>query len=152
MFKDNMSKDSKPGMDPSEAVQVLKAAAEPTRLRLLVLLSHGEFTVGELCRILDQSQPRISRHLRILSEAGYLDRFREQQCVYYRAPVQGRTLEWTRLMFSMLDSQSPQLRRDRAHAASVVGERATLGQGAASSAADASREALERILLEELGP
>src|SRR5271168_2574946 len=136
MFKDNMSKDSKPGMDPSEAVQVLKAAAEPTRLRLLVLLSHGEFTVGELCRILGQSQPRISRHLRILSEAGYLNRFREQQCVYYRAPVQGRALEWSRLLFSMLDPQTAVLRRDSEQAARVVRERATVGEGAPSAEAD----------------
>ena len=70
-------------------MRALKAAAEPTRLRLLALLQHGELTVGELCAILGQSQPRISRHLRLLTEAGLLERFREQQCVYYRAPPEG---------------------------------------------------------------
>ncbi len=88
-------------------VRALKSASEPTRLRLLVLLSHGEFTVGELCAVLGQSQPRISRHLRLLTEAGLLDRFREQQCVYYRAPVLGRYLEWSRLLLSMRSRTAP---------------------------------------------
>jgi ArsR family transcriptional regulator len=147
-----MFKESKASADLIQVVQALKGAAEPTRLRLLVLLSHGEFTVGELCRVLGQSQPRISRHLRVLSEAGFLDRFREQQCVYYRAPVQGRALEWSRLLFSMLDPQTPMLRRDREHAERVVRERATVGGSVAASEADSSREVLEAVLREELGP
>src|ERR1700678_2615966 len=147
-----MFKESKASADLIQVVQALKRAAEPTRLRLLVLLSHGEFTVGELCRVLGQSQPRISRHLRVLSEAGFLDRFREQQCVYYRAPVQGRALEWSRLLFSMLDPQTPMLRRDTDQAARVVRERATVGGSAAASEADGSRDVLAAVLLEELGP
>src|SRR5271165_6211208 len=147
-----MFKESKASTDLVQVVQALKGAAEPTRLRLLVLLSHGEFTVGELCRVLGQSQPRISRHLRVLSAAGFLERFREQQCVYYRAPVQGRALEWSRLLFSMLDPQTALLRRDREHAARVVRERATVGDSAAGSEAGRSRELLEAVLLEELGP
>jgi ArsR family transcriptional regulator len=147
-----MFKESKASTDLGQVVQALKGAAESTRLRLLVLLSHGEFTVGELCRILGQSQPRISRHLRILSEAGYLDRFREQQCVYYRAPVQGRSLEWSRLLLSMLDPQSPVLRRDGEHAARVVRERTTVGEGMTGPEADRSREVLAGVLIEELGP
>jgi ArsR family transcriptional regulator len=147
MFKDSMA-----STDLIQVVQALKGAAEPTRLRLLVLLSHGEFTVGELCRILGQSQPRISRHLRILSEAGFLDRFREQQCVYYRAPVQGQALEWLRLLLSMVDPQGFVLRRDKEHATRVVGERATVGDRLPGAEADPNREVLERVLLEELGP
>jgi len=80
-----MFKGSVASYDLGQVVRALKSAAEPTRLRLLVLLSHGELTVSELCQVLGQSQPRISRHLRVLTEAGLLDRFREQQCVYYRA-------------------------------------------------------------------
>jgi len=150
-----MFKDSKASSDLVEVVRALKGAAEPTRLRLLVLLSHGEFTVGELCRILGQSQPRISRHLRVLIEAGFLDRFREQQCVYYRAPVQGRAPEWLRLLFAMFDPQTPMLARDREHAARIVRERATGapgGAGAAEGEPEMSRELLEGVLLEELGP
>jgi len=147
-----MFKESKASTDLGQVVQALKGAAEPTRLRLLVLLSHGEFTVGELCRILGQSQPRISRHLRILIEAGFLDRFREQQCVYYRAPVLGRALDWSRLLLSMLDPEAAALRRDREHAARVVRERRTTGAGAAGTEEVAAREVLEGMLLEELGP
>ncbi len=55
----------------------LRAAAEPSRLRLLALCAHGELTVSELVQIIGQSQPRVSRHLKLLCEAGLLDRFRE---------------------------------------------------------------------------
>ena len=53
-----------------ECVEVLKAAGEPTRLRLIALLSHGDLTVSEMTDVLSQSQPRISRHLKLLGEAG----------------------------------------------------------------------------------
>ncbi len=56
------------------SVAVLKAVAEPTRLRLLVLLGAGELNVKDLPRILGQSQPRISRHLKLLAEAGLVER------------------------------------------------------------------------------
>ena len=62
-----------------ELLAGLRAAAEPTRLRLLALCAQGELTVSELTDILGQSQPRVSRHLKLLCEAGLLDRFREAQ-------------------------------------------------------------------------
>jgi ArsR family transcriptional regulator len=62
----------------------LRAAAEPTRLRLLVLCAQGEMTVGELTDIIGQSQPTVSRHLKQLCEAGLLERFKEGTCVFYR--------------------------------------------------------------------
>jgi ArsR family transcriptional regulator len=62
----------------------LRAVAEQTRLRLLVLCARGELTVSELTQILGQSQPRVSRHLKLLCEAGLLDRFREGSWVFYR--------------------------------------------------------------------
>src|ERR1700756_4311424 len=60
------------------------AVAEPTRLRLVVLCARGELTVTELTQILGQSQPRVSRHLKLLCAAGLLDRFRESSWVFYR--------------------------------------------------------------------
>jgi ArsR family transcriptional regulator len=63
---------------------VLKATADPTRLRLLALLSGGEATVGELVEVLGQSQPRVSRHLKILAGARLVSHFRDGQWVYYR--------------------------------------------------------------------
>jgi SAM-dependent methyltransferase/DNA-binding transcriptional ArsR family regulator len=150
-----MFKGSVAAQDIEEVVVALKSAAEPTRLRLLFLLSSAEYTVGELCSVLGQSQPRISRHLRLLTEAGFLDRFREQQCVYYRAPVSGRYLQWLRQVLSMADPEAMVLRQDRERAVRVVGDRARvaarqLGESAASTAS--TREDLTGELLEVLGP
>jgi ArsR family transcriptional regulator len=66
------------------ALTLLKATADPSRLRLLVLLSAGEATVGELVEVLAQSQPRVSRHLKILTDARLVTHFRDGQWVYYR--------------------------------------------------------------------
>src|SRR3984957_13201724 len=147
MFKGSMASE-----DLAEVVRALKSAAEPTRLRLLFLLSHAEYTVGELAVVLNQSQPRISRHLRLLTEAGFLDRFREQQCVYYRAPNNGRYLEWQRQLLGMADPDAPELKRDRERAVKVIGNRAlvaarqlgaaqaaTGGQGADADAGSATQ-------------
>jgi len=68
----------------ADLLAALRAVAEPTRLRLLVLCSRGELTVSELAQILGQSQPRVSRHLKLLCDAGLLDRFREGSWVFYR--------------------------------------------------------------------
>ncbi|MGC2460257.1 MAG: metalloregulator ArsR/SmtB family transcription factor, partial [Steroidobacteraceae bacterium] len=117
MFKGSFS-----SQDLAEVVRALKSAAEPTRLRLLFLLSQAEYTVGELATVLNQSEPRVSRHLRLLTEAGFLDRFREQQCVYYRAPINGRYLEWQRQLLAMADPDALVLKQDRERAAQVAGD------------------------------
>jgi ArsR family transcriptional regulator len=65
-------------------LEALKAAGEPTRLRLLRLLAREELSVMELVSILDQSQPRISRHLKLMSEAGLIERFPDGAWVFYR--------------------------------------------------------------------
>lgn len=159
MFKGSMASE-----DLGEVVRALKSAAEPTRLRLLFLLSQAEYTVGELAAVLNQSQPRISRHLRLLTEAGFLDRFREQQCVYYRAPINGRYLEWQRQLLSMADPDAQALKRDRERAVKVVGDRARVaarqlgapepaaGERSAGRATFADTAELSSLLLEELGP
>jgi ArsR family transcriptional regulator len=68
----------------AHAHRLLKATSDPTRLRLLSLLASGEATVGELVDVLSQSQPRVSRHLKLLAEAGLVEHFRDGQWVYYR--------------------------------------------------------------------
>src|SRR5271155_5376781 len=73
-----------------DLLAALRAVAEPTRLRLLVLCSRGELTVSELAQILGQSQPRVSRHLKLLCEAGLLDRFREGSWVFYRVSADSK--------------------------------------------------------------
>src|SRR5260370_22846023 len=72
------------GASMGELLAALRAVAETTRLRLLVLCAGGELTVSELAQILGQSQPRVSRHLKLLCEAGLLDRVREGSWVFYR--------------------------------------------------------------------
>jgi len=71
-------------MTADAALKFLKASADPTRLRLLALLAGGEATVGELVEVLGQSQPRVSRHLRLLAAARLVAHFRDGQWVYYR--------------------------------------------------------------------
>ena len=65
-------------------IEALRAAGEPTRLRILGLLAREELSVMELCRILDQSQPRVSRHLKLMADAGLVERFPEGPRVFYR--------------------------------------------------------------------
>src|SRR5271169_1107829 len=76
-------------MTSDQAVAVLRAAAEPTRLRILALLGREELAVLELCRILDQSQPRVSRHLKLLTEAGLVERFPDGAWMFYRLAAHG---------------------------------------------------------------
>ena len=74
-------------------VAMLRAAGDPTRLRLLLLLRQAELTVSELIEIVGQSQPRVSRHLKLLGEAGLLERFKEGSWVFYRAADRGTGAE-----------------------------------------------------------
>jgi len=99
-------------MSYSDAIQVLKAAADPTRFRLLSLLRTGEATVGELQSVLQQSQPRVSRHLRLLGEAGLVDQFRDGQWKYYRLDgTPSRAAQIARLLD--LAGDDPAIERDR---------------------------------------
>ena len=74
--------EARQGADP--LVSGLRAAGEPTRLRLLALTAQAELSVTELTNILGQSQPRVSRHLKLLCDAGLLERMREGTSAFYR--------------------------------------------------------------------
>ncbi len=65
-------------------LNVFRAIGEETRLRIMALLLRGELTVSEITQILGQSQPRVSRHLKILTDAGLVDKFREGSWMFYR--------------------------------------------------------------------
>lgn len=78
----------------------LKTAGEKTRLRILALFRSGELTVSELVTVLRQSQPRISRHLRLLCEAGLLEKHREGTWIFYRLADSG---EKARLLKSIME-------------------------------------------------
>lgn len=75
-----------------QLLQGLRAAAESSRLRILALCSRGELTVSDLTKILGQSQPRVSRHLKLLVEAGLLQRFREGAWAFYRLADKGKSV------------------------------------------------------------
>lgn len=106
------------------AVSALRAAGEPTRLRLLALLARAELTVGEICEVIGQSQPRVSRHLKLLCDAGLLDRFREQHWVYYRAPASGSERSTVQQLLALVRDDDDLLRRDRKRMEQVIRERA----------------------------
>ena len=72
-----------------ELLAGLRAIAETTRLRIVFVLSHGEFNVSELTQILGQSQPRISRHLKLMTESGLLSRHKEGSWVLFRLRDEG---------------------------------------------------------------
>jgi len=92
----------------------LRAAGEPTRLRLLALCAHGELSVSELTQILAQSQPRVSRHLKLLVEAGLLLRFREGAHAFYRIAERGEAAHLARTLVDLLPEQDAELNRDLA--------------------------------------
>src|SRR5271165_6781022 len=73
----------------AELTATLKSAGESTRLRILALLAEAELTVSDLTEILRQSQPRLSRPLRLLAEARLVERFREGAWAFYRLGEQG---------------------------------------------------------------
>ena len=102
----------------------LRAAAEPTRLRLLLLCARGELTVSELTDILGQSQPRVSRHLKLLCEAGLLDRFREGTWVFYRLAERGRGAELAKRICAAVPSDDPTVQLDDARLETVKRQRA----------------------------
>ncbi|PKP76752.1 MAG: ArsR family transcriptional regulator [Alphaproteobacteria bacterium HGW-Alphaproteobacteria-3] len=90
----------------------LRAAGEPTRLRLLALLAHSELTVTELTQILRQSQPRVSRHLKLLCEAGLLERFREGSWVFYRLAGSGPVAELADVLSGLIPREDLVIARD----------------------------------------
>jgi ubiquinone/menaquinone biosynthesis C-methylase UbiE len=106
-----------------QLLAALRALAEPTRLRLLALAAHGSFCVVELTEILDQSQPRLSRHLKLLHEAGLVERTREGANVWFTLPA-GEAGALVRNLLARLPEHDPVLAADRREAARVLAERA----------------------------
>jgi len=99
-------------MDLNQAVLQLNAAAEPSRLRLLVALLGGETSVGDLVTVLEQSQPRVSRHLRLLTEAGLVESFREGRSIFYRWSAEGLDAGVSSSVAAVAASDDPTIARD----------------------------------------
>ena len=99
--------------DAATLVGALKAAGESTRLRLLALLAEGEHSVKDLTEILGQSQPRVSRHLKLLADAGLVTRIAEGAWAYYRLAETEPAADLGRWLVARLDPDDPGRARDR---------------------------------------
>ena len=106
----------------------LKASAEGTRLRILALLAEAELTVSDLTEILRQSQPRISRHLKLLAEAELIERHREGAWAFFRMAEGGEGADLGRVLVERLDANDPVLLRDRERLTAVRQARAAAAQ------------------------
>lgn len=118
-------------LSADQTVETLRAAGEPTRLRVLSLLAGEELSVMELSRILEQSQPRVSRHLKLMADAGLIERFPDGARVFYRLssdPLARRLIDTVLDLLDETagaddDSRLEEVRRDREAAASAYFER-----------------------------
>jgi len=122
---------------PEQLLRGLRAVADGSRLRLLSLLARGEFAVTELTEVLGQSQPRVSRHLKLMTEAGLLERFRELHWVYYRLAADGDGAELARTLLGLLDREGPLVALDRERAAELLARRAGV-DGTSTTASQAA--------------
>jgi len=104
----------------------LRAAGESTRLRILAVLARSELTVSELCRVLGQTQPRVSRHLRLLCEAGILDRHAQGTSAFYRPSRSGRGSELFDAVLPLINLEDPGMQADLRRLATIRAERAEI--------------------------
>lgn len=144
----------------SMLLAALKAAGEETRLRILALLTEGELNVSDLTDILGQSQPRISRHLKLLTEAGLVERHREGAWAFFRLADRSAAAAALKDLLGSLDANDQQLAADRARLSAVRKARAESAQTFfARLAADwdrvrslhVSEEAVETAIRDALG-
>jgi ubiquinone/menaquinone biosynthesis C-methylase UbiE/DNA-binding transcriptional ArsR family regulator len=105
-------------------LQGLRAAAEDTRLRVLALCSETELSVSELTQILGQSQPRVSRHLKLMVEAGLLERFREGAWAFYRVAETGANAALAKVLLELTPNDDTGRARDRSRLDTVRRDRA----------------------------
>ncbi len=110
-------------MTSDQAVEVLRAAGEATRLRILALLAREELAVLEITRILGQSQPRVSRHLKLLADAGLVERFPDGAWVFYRLARGGPARGVVDQALALIAPDDPGLLRDAERLIGVSAER-----------------------------
>jgi len=110
----------------NQLLSALRAAGESTRLRILAALRQGELTVSELTQILDQSQPRVSRHLKLLCDSGLLERHQEGAWVLHRLSDQPGIHDIVTGLINLIDFDDPELSRDQRKLADIREEKARL--------------------------
>ncbi|KPP81706.1 MAG: bifunctional ArsR family transcriptional regulator / methyltransferase type 11 [Oceanicaulis sp. HLUCCA04] len=138
----------------------LKALGEPTRLRIVTLLLRGELTVSEVMQVLGQSQPRVSRHLKLLADAGVCERYPEGGWVFYRLARSRVGERLAALLEEIESSEDPEVARDLARLNEVRRLRAVTAQKYFEVAAEQwarirglhfSEEAVEMAMVEAAG-
>ncbi len=115
-------------LNAETGLAALRAIAEPTRLRVLALLVHGELTVKDLTTILRQSQPRISRHLKLMYDAGLITRVQEGSWVHVRLSDAAVVSGLVRALLARFDMTDQVFRRDRQRADEIRDERSRRAQ------------------------
>lgn len=151
---------TEPTLSLDDLLACLRAAGEGTRVRLLALLAEGELTVKDATTILGQSQPRISRHLKLLTEAGLVQRFPEGSWVYYRL-AEGAHGALVSSILSRVDDGDPVIARDRLRVAAIKKAQADAAMAYFRAHAEAwdsmralhvAEDAVESAMREMVGP
>ncbi len=107
----------------ADLVTILRAAGESNRIRILTLCADCDLSAGELTRILGQSQPSISRHLRLLCDAGLLERHQEGSWAFFHLPTSGTVAKIVRFMVEQIEDDNPLVIRDRDRLDAIKRER-----------------------------
>ncbi len=145
----------------NQILEALRASGEPTRIRILALLQQGDLAVSELVQILDQSQPRLSHHLKTLTTAGLVERLPEGAWVFYRAVSAGWARRLLNAIFAEIDTLGGDFASDTQALTKVRSVRAASAEayfGAIAEDWDNIRalhfpnEAIEQALLDIAGP
>lgn len=144
---------------PNLLVDAMKAAGEPTRLRILALLRRGDLAVGELVQILDQSQPRLSHHLKTLATSGLVERLPEGAWVFYRAKSKDWAGRILNALFAEIDTEAEPFRTDALALQTVRQTRASSAESYFSEIAENwdrlralhyPEDAIEQAILDQL--
>ncbi len=112
----------------NELIAALKAIADPTRVRLIGLLGRAELAVTDLTRIVGQSQPRVSRHLKILTDAALIERHKEGSWVFYRLPVGGPYSDLVRSVNGFASAAAETTARDFDRLKEILSKRSAQAQ------------------------
>lgn len=160
MFMSFQNRRPAQSLSVDSALAALRAAGEPTRLRILALLAEGELSVSDLTEILGQSQPRISRHLKLLVEASLIERHREGAWAFFRLADGSAESAGLAAALAFLDRDDVVLARDRERLAAVrAGHHEAAARYFSANAASwdgvrglhVSESAVERAILAALG-
>ena len=128
----------------TQLVAWMRAAGEPSRVRLLALCAQRDSSVTDLAEALGQSEPRVSRHLKILCESGLLERLRQGQWVHYRLTQSPTAASFVQGLLTLIDQADPVLTRDRDRALQSTAQSSS-AKSAAASHPDVARSFESRL-------